>query len=137
MDAIRGIRARLRALLGAEAADRELDEEMRFHIELETDKNIALGMTPDAARRAAVVAFGGMQRTRDAHHDVRGARWSEEVVADTRYALRSLRRSPGLAAAAILTLALGIGATTAIFSAVNAVILRPLPFPAADRLVMA
>src|SRR5207244_814448 len=66
-----------------------------------------------------------------------GVRWSEEVVSDARYAVRSLRKSPGMAFAAIATLALGIGATTAIFSAVNAVILRPLPFPKADQLVMA
>ncbi len=93
-------------------------------------------MSRAEARRHALVQFGGLTQTREAHHDVYAARPVEELVADTRYTLRTMRRTPALAAAAILTLALGVGANTAIFSAVNAVILRPLPFPNPEQLYM-
>jgi predicted permease len=135
MPTIKGLRARLRALLQRNAAERELDEELRFHIEMETEKNVRAGMNPMDARRRALRDFGGVEPTKEAHRDVRG-RFFEELAADTRYALRTLRRAPVLATAAILTLALGIGANTTIFSAVNAVVLQPLPFAQPDRLVM-
>ncbi|HKW47503.1 MAG TPA: ABC transporter permease, partial [Gemmatimonadaceae bacterium] len=135
MASVKGIRARLRALFRRGSAERELDEELRFHIEMETDKNLRAGMTPGEARRRALRDFGGVEPTKEAHRDVRG-RWLEELTADTRYALRTLRRAPVLAGAAIITLALGIGANTTIFSAVNAEILEPLPFANPGRLVM-
>ncbi|HKW11952.1 MAG TPA: ABC transporter permease, partial [Gemmatimonadaceae bacterium] len=135
MATIKGTRARLRALVRRGTAERELDEELRFHLEMETEKNLRAGMSPAEARRRALRDFGGVEPTKEAHRDVRG-RWIEELVADTRYALRTLRRAPVLAGAAILTLALGIGANTTIFSAVNAEILRPLPFANPGRLVM-
>jgi len=135
MPTIKGLRARARALLRRGAAERELDEELRFHIEMETEKNVRAGMNPVDARRRALRDFGGVEPTKEAHRDVRG-RWLEELGADTRYALRTLRRAPVLATAAILTLALGVGANTTIFSAVNAVVLQPLPFAQPDRLVM-
>jgi putative ABC transport system permease protein len=100
------------------------------------EKNVRLGMSRDEARREALVQFGGLTQTREAHQDVYAARPVEEFLADTRYTLRTMRRTPALAGAAILTLALGVGANTAIFSAVNAVILRPLPFPNPDQLYM-
>lgn len=133
---LKGLRARLRALLHPTAADRELTDEIRFHIELETEKNLRLGMRPDDARRYAVAHFGGVQRVREEHRDVRRLRLLEDFAADARFALRTLRRTPALAVAAIVTLALGIGANVAIFSAVNAVVLQPLPFPAPDRLMV-
>ncbi len=136
MSALKGLGVRLRALLRGAEADRALDEEMQFHLDCETDKNMTLGMNPVEARRRALAVFGGKLRARDAHRDARGVRWTEEVVADVRYAVRTLVRSPVLTGAVLVTLALGIGANTAIFSAVNAVILQPLPFPAPDRLVM-
>src|SRR5690348_5681429 len=135
MTSITGLRARLRALMRRRAAERELDEELRFHIEMETEKNVRAGMRPSDARWRALRDFGGVEPTKEEHRDVRG-RWLEELVGDTRYALRTLRRAPVLATAAILTLALGIGANATIFSAVNAEILRPLPLANPSRLVM-
>jgi len=126
---------RWRALFRKPALDRELDEEIRLHLELETEKNLHAGMDPAEARRRALIAFGGVEATREAHRDARGFGWLDDALADMRHAMRTFRRNPVLAGAAIVTLAVGIGANTAIFSAVNAVILRPLPFPQADRLV--
>lgn len=135
MATLKGLRARLRALLRREVAERDLDDELRFHIDMETEKHVREGMHPRDARRCALRDFGGIEPTKEAHRDVRG-RWLEELVADTRYALRTLRRAPVLAGAAILTLALGVGANTTIVSAVNAVVLQPLPFRHPDQLVM-
>jgi predicted permease len=125
----------LRATLAKPAAERDLDDEIRLHLDLETEKNIRAGMTPEEARRQARIAFGGIEATKEAHREARGVSWLEDGVADVRYALRAFRHSPVLATAAVVTLAVGIGANTAIFSAVNAVMLRPLPFANADRLV--
>jgi putative ABC transport system permease protein len=136
MGFLKGLLARVRALTHARSADRELSEEIRFHIELETEKNVRGGMPADEARRLAIAHFGGVQRVREEHHDVRRLQWIEDFAGDVRFALRSLRRTPGLALAAIVTLALGIGANVAIFSAVNAVVLRPLDFPTQDRLMV-
>ena len=133
---LRGLRTRLRAVVRRQAAAQELDEEIRLHLELEAEQNRRRGMSPDEARRQAAIAFGGIDVAKESHRDALGIRWIEDTIADARYALRSFRRNPLLAGAAIVTLALGIGANTAIFSVVNAVILRPLPFPGGDRLVM-
>lgn len=132
---LKGLRSRVRALLHPVAADHDLIDEIHFHIELEAEKNVRLGMAPDEARRVAVAHFGGVQRVREEHRDVRRVQWIEDFVADARFAVRTLRRTPALSGAAIVTLALGIGANVAIFSAVNAVVLQPLPYPAADRLM--
>ena len=136
MSVIKGIAARLRALVRPQAADRELDEQIALHLELETERWIREGLSPQDARRRAIVSFGGVQQTREEHREARSARWIEESRRDVRIATRGLARRPAVSIAAILTLALGIGASTAIFSVVNAVILRPLPFPQPDRLVM-
>lgn len=136
MRLVHRFRARLRALIRRDAADRELAEEIQHHIALETEKNVRCGMSPTEARRAALVQFGGVQRVREEHRDIRRLRWIEDFATDARFALRSLRRTPGLAGAAVITLTLGIAANVAIFSAVNAVLLRPLPFPDRDRLVI-
>ncbi|HET9010466.1 MAG TPA: ABC transporter permease, partial [Gemmatimonadaceae bacterium] len=136
MSAIKGFAARARALLFRRATQQSLNDEIQFHIEQETTQNVRLGMPPDEARRQALVQFGGLTQAREAHHDVYAARPIEDLVADTRYTLRTMRRTPVLAGAAVLTLALGVGANTAIFSAVNAVILRPLPFPKPEQLYM-
>ena len=136
MDALRGLMARVRAMLRGQQADRELDDEIRSHIEMETAKNIAEGRPPADARRLALAAFGGRDSALEAHRDVRGGRWATDLGRDVRFAFRTLRNNPVLTATVMITLALGIGANAAIFSTLHAVVLRPLPFKEADRLVM-
>ena len=126
----------LRSLFFRTRVEQELDSELAFHLDKETEKNVRSGMTSAAARREALISFGSIDATKEAHRDGRGSRWFEDFIGDTRLALRSIRRNPGFAAAAIITLTLGIGANVAIFSAVHTVLLRPLPFANPDRLVM-
>jgi putative ABC transport system permease protein len=127
---------RLRSLFHSQKADEELDEELRDHIELKTQQYIAQGMAQQEARRAAVLEMGGVEKRKEECRDTRGIQFLETFVQDLRYGFRMLRKSPGFAAIAIVTLALGIGANTAIFSYVNAWLIKPLPFPQADRLMV-
>ncbi len=113
----------------------ELDEELQFHLEQATQANIAAGMTPEEARRQARLDFGGIEGAREQTYAQRPGWWMETVLQDIRYALRGFRRNPIFTITVIATLALGIGATTAVFSVVDPILFRPLPYAHADRLV--
>jgi len=126
---------RLRSLVFRRQVERELDDEFRFHLEQQIEAAVARGLEPDAARYAALRAFGGVDQRKEECRDTRHTRIVDELIQDVHYAVRVLRRSPGFAAAAILIMALGIGANSAMFSLIHAVLLRELPYPDADRLV--
>jgi putative ABC transport system permease protein len=129
------LRERARALLFRDSEERELSDELRFHLELETERLVRAGVPAAEAARRARVAFGGVERVKEDVRDARGTRGLDNAARDVRHATRALRKSPGFAAAAILTLALGIGANAAIFTLVDSILLRPLPYPDAERLV--
>lgn len=132
---MRGWGSRLRALVMKGREERELDEEIRFHLEMEERKLAGEGMSPAQARTEARRRFGGEDRMKEQTRDERGTRLVEDLIQDLSYGLRSLRRSPGFALGAVLTLALGVGGGTAVFSLVDGVLLRPLPYGEPGRLV--
>src|ERR1051325_7274208 len=119
----------LRAVLRRDRVEIEMHRELEFHIERETELNLARGMTRDEARRAALLSFGGVEQTKEAVRDERRTAWIEHLVRDMRFASRRLRQAPSFSAATILVLALGVGATTAGFSLGTGILFRPLPSP--------
>ncbi|MQA92303.1 MAG: FtsX-like permease family protein [Gemmatimonas sp.] len=129
------LRYRLRAILRRDVLERDLDDELRFHIEREAEKYAAEGLRRDRASRRARVAFGGLDQIKEKCRDLGRVNLIEDRWKDLRHSVRGLRRSPGFTAATILTLALGIGANTAVFSILHAALLRPLPFDEPERLM--
>jgi macrolide transport system ATP-binding/permease protein len=120
---------RLRSILRGRGVERELDEELQFHLEHKIAEGIANGLPPKEARYAAMRAMGGLEQRKEEMRDLRRIHWLTDFVDDMRYAIRSLRRTPGLTAFVVITLALGIGMTAAPFSMVDALVFRPYPVP--------
>ena len=132
---IRRFVERILSLFRKRKLDDDLSEELAAHIEMATEDNIRAGMNPGEARRQAMIRFGGLEAVKELHRDTRGMPLFESVARDVRYGIRIFRKNPGFSLAVIFTLALCIGANTAIYSMLDALIFKPLPFPESDRIV--
>jgi putative ABC transport system permease protein len=132
---LRTLLSRLSAILRSRQSDRDIDEEIASHLAEAQDEYIQQGLSPEDARCAAIRSFGGVTQTKDVYREVRSFIWVEDLRQDLGYAIRTVIKNPGFPIVVVLTLALGIGAATAIYSVVDTVLLQPLPFPRSDRLV--
>src|SRR5208282_856164 len=126
---------RLRSLFRRREADQELDEELRYHVECKTEEYIARGMTPQEARRAALIEMGGVERRKEECRETRRVNWIQDLLQDVRYGVRMLAKNPSFTFVAILTLGLGIGANTAIFNVAYGILLKALPYPHSSRIL--
>lgn len=135
MRRVRAWVVRLGGLFARARRERDLAQELEHHVQLHIDENVRLGMTPEEARRHALVKLGGIESVKEQCRDLRGLPALELLVRDVRFALRALRRTPGFALATVLTLGLAIGATVAVFAVVERVVLNPLPYPDSDRVI--
>ncbi|PYT75556.1 MAG: hypothetical protein DMG40_27975 [Acidobacteria bacterium] len=121
-------RSFLRNLFSTRRVEVDLDQEVHAHLELLTEENVRAGMPPKEAQRAARIELGGIEQVKEQVREERIGNWLHSVISDCRYGIRQLRKNPSFTVVAVMTLALGIGANTAMFSMVDGVVLRPLPF---------
>ena len=132
---LRVLASRIRGFFARHRLDEDFQRELASHLDMLTEENIRRGLPPGEARRQAHLRLGGATQLRERQHDLRGLPWLETPLQDVRFGLRMLRKNPGFTAVVVLTLALGIGANTAIFSVIDGALLNPVPFPEPERLV--
>jgi hypothetical protein len=132
---IYAIPARLKAILLRQRIERDLDDELAFHVAMQTRANAAEGMSDADAYRRARIELDGVEQTKERSRDVLPLRWARDAMQDVRFGLRSLRKSPRFTIAAVLTVVLGVGANATIFSVLNPLLFKPLPYPEPDRIV--
>jgi len=137
MNGLRALLSRLRILLRGGEVDRDLQEQIDAHLDEAAHEYMQQGLSHEAARRAALRSFGGVAQVREVHRDMRSFAWLDDARRDIRYALRALQRTPGFSTVAVLTMALAIGAATAIFSVIDAALLRPVPYEKPEEIVTA